>query len=145
MYQLRLRFCKVSGIESATSLKKDFLQASRVFSGEFLKIFVNSFWRISTRSSRSEIFHKKVLSPNSSFLEKEKVLTFTLCTLYLTFLLNRWRRKLSPAYKQPKVTDIRFSNSVIKILDSTLTFFKSSSKDASTSAAVVEYSITPCL
>ena len=39
----------------------------------------------------------------------------------------------------------RFSNSIIKILDSPLTFFKSSSKEASTSAAVVEYSIAPCL
>ena len=40
---------------------------------------------------------------------------------------------------------VRFSNSIIKILDSTLTFFKSSNKDASMSAAVVEYSITPYL
>ena len=33
---------------------------------------------------------------------------------------------------------------IMKILDSTLTLFKSNSKDGSTSAAV-EFSITPCL
>ena len=38
---------------------------------------------------------------------------------------------------------VRFSNSITKILDSTLTLFKFHGKDASTSAAV-EYGLTPC-
>ena len=38
-----MHICKISGVESATSLKKDFLQGSRVFSGDFFKNFLNSF------------------------------------------------------------------------------------------------------
>ena len=74
--QVSIAFYEVPGIESVTSLKKGFLQASKVFSGEFFRNFLNSFsggylleavaWRYSIR---------KVLSPNSSFIEKKKVLT----------------------------------------------------------------------
>ena len=78
-YQLRLHICKVSGIESATSLKKYFLQASRVFSGAFFQNFLNSFsggYLLEAAAQRYSI--KKVFSPNTSLNEKEKVLTFTL-------------------------------------------------------------------
>ena len=75
----------MSGIESETLLKKDFLQASRVFSGEFFKSFQNNFPGVHPLEAVARRYSiKKVFSPNSSFIEKEKVLTFTLCTLYLT-------------------------------------------------------------
>ena len=49
-----------------------------------------------------------------------------------------------PLLSSQKYLALTFSNSIVKILDSTLTLFKSSNKDASTSAAV-EYIATLCL
>ena len=93
-YKLRLRVCNVSGIEWPTSLEKDFLQASRVFSWEFFKNFRNTFsGEYLLQPVARRYFIKKVFSPNSSFIEKEKVLTFTLCTLCLIFSFKRWRNE----------------------------------------------------
>ena len=62
-------------MESATSLKKDFLQASRMFSGEFLKNFLNSFSGGDLLEAFSQRYSiKKEFSPKSSLNEKEKVL-----------------------------------------------------------------------
>ena len=98
-YKLRLRVCNVSGIESATSLEKDFFQASRMFSWEFFKNFRNAFsGEYLLQPVARRYFIKKVFSPNSSFIEKEKVLTFTLCTLCLIFSFKRWRNE---KYQQP--------------------------------------------
>ena len=62
-------------IEKKKTLKNDFLEVSRVFSGEFLKNFLNSFSGEYVLESVARRYSmKKVFSPNSSLNEK-KVLT----------------------------------------------------------------------
>ena len=70
-----------------------------------------------------------------------------MCTLYLTFLLKRWRKDKYHQHvsRQKQWPTVRFSNSITKILDSTLTLLRSRNKDANTLAAIVEYCMTYCL
>ena len=130
-----------------------FLQKFEISFERQLKIFNQKKIQkhLENRGNKKKSCHKLFFLLNLGYLvisvvsfEYKTVLKqlLTLCIIYLIFLLQHWRKEKchqqisSHVSVNVMLVKIGFSNSVIKIPDSALTLFKSSSKDASTSATV---------